>query len=449
MVTRELVDYIRLQKNQGLDDGIIRNNLLNNRWSEEDIANAFLQINNPGISQPKSASQSFAVSTSTSSFQDQIISSGPKFQPQASQSFVVSSNNDSPDQSISGGIQKEQKPKMIKTISVIFFINALGNILRFILLFAMLFTLEMDSTKAGNPPFIFLKYFPKIGLIPVIFSFMVFVNFYIALKMSNGSRFSFWAGILSLIILPVGYSLFVYWTFLPLYQSSDLVVNDPSGTNIPKLNFLDPSLIFYILILIMIIVSYKKFRFENTAISLKGKIFLVLLIFLIVIPTTLLMGMGFVAGNNPEDGYAKAQSSVNYHIYKPQIVPGGRTFFTVFQTNQDLGGLKNAVQVAYDVPFDERFTIGAGNVIILRQVGVGSGFDLSAFVDKETSSSGNTKISLSNALNQKALLHQSKSENGKISLIYLYFITPDNVLIRFATMKATKEELLQMAQSLK
>ena len=126
---------------------------------------------------------------------------------------------------------------------------------------------------------------------------------------------------------------------------------------------------------------------------------------------------------------------------------GGLVNATKFITNKELAGKQNAIQVTYDVPFTDLVKEGKGKIIVLKQIGVESGFDLNSFASTEVkNASSQQPINLAVALNQKAFLVQRKLE--KIDLNFLTYITNDNVLILLSSPYASVDELIQFAQSL-
>jgi len=44
MITKELIDYIKSQRQNGVNDEAIKSNLLSNNWLQQDINQAFLEI---------------------------------------------------------------------------------------------------------------------------------------------------------------------------------------------------------------------------------------------------------------------------------------------------------------------------------------------------------------------------------------------------------------------
>jgi len=306
---------------------------------------------------------------------------------------------------------------------------------------------------SGELVFSFLKYFPTFGFIPILFSLVTVIFFFAALKIRNGSEFSFWLGVITLLIIPLPVALLsqtLMFTFVNLATS----FKGGTGENIPiipfnpaNLRFGDPIFILSFIALVLLIVSIKKFNFVNEPLSKKVKIFLTLLIFILVLPTFLVVSLGYIRANDTDYGFNKAKSEVSYHIYKPTLTAGGLVNATKFITNKELAGKQNAIQVTYDVPFTDLVKEGKGKIIVLKQIGVESGFDLNSFASTEVkNASSQQPINLAVALNQKAFLVQRKLE--KIDLNFLTYITNDNVLILLSSPYASVDELIQFAQSL-
>jgi len=159
------------------------------------------------------------------------------------------------------------------------------------------------------------------------------------------------------------------------------------------------------------------------------------------------VSLGYIRANDTDYGFNKAKSEVSYHIYKPTLTAGGLVNATKFITNKELAGKQNAIQVTYDVPLTDLVKEGKGKIIVLKQIGVESGFDLNSFASTEVkNASSQQTVNLAVALNQKAFLIQRKLE--KIDLNFLTYITNDNVLILLSSPHASVDELIQFAQSL-
>jgi len=399
---------------------------MNSNWSEQDINQALLQ---------------------TSTLQPtQSQTPVPPSSPVSSQPQVFTQQTDS---TFTAG---EEKPRIVKTISALFFLISILYIMGTVSMAGII--VIMDRTMgSGELVFSFLKYFPTFGFIPLLFSLVTLLFSFAALKIRNGSKFSLWLGIIILSSVPLPVAFLSQTLMSPFVN---LATNFKGGTgentptipfNLANLRFEDPIFILSFIALVLLIISFKKFNFVNEPLSKIAKIFLTLLFFVLVLPTFLVVSLGYIRANDTDYGFAKAKSEVSYHVYKPTLTAGGLVNATKFITNKELAGKHNAIQVTYDIPFTDLVKEGKGKMIVLKQVGVESGFDLDSFVSSEVkNSSSQQPINLAVAINQKAFLIQRKLE--KIDLNFLAYVTNDNVLIFLSSHQASVDELIQFAQSL-
>ena len=102
MITQELINYIKLQRQQGKTNEFIKSGLLAGKWAETDIDQALLQVNYPNPLTP--ASLNTTQSTTFTSAQPQ--------------SQIFTQLTDTP------VTPTEKKPKIIKTISTLLFLIA-------------------------------------------------------------------------------------------------------------------------------------------------------------------------------------------------------------------------------------------------------------------------------------------------------------------------------------
>jgi hypothetical protein len=428
MVTQELIAYIKSQKMQGKADEIIRNDLVANKWAESDINQAFLQINS--LSAPASVGLN-----QTSSFESS--------QPQI-KTFVQQA-----DTSITS---TEERPKMIKTVSTLVFLIAALYILSTVSMLGIMVIMDR-AMGSGDLVFSFLKYFPSWGFIPIMFSLVTLIFFYVAFKVRNGSKFSLWLGIISLLVIPLSA---VFMSQILMSPFINFVSNASGTTNemIPKIpvnpstfRFGDPIFILAFISLVLLLVSFKKFQFSNDPLSNKSKIFLIVLAVILILPTVSLVTLGYIKANETDFGYTNAKSQVNYHIYKPTPIQTGLTNATKFVVGKELAGKQNAVRVAYDIPFDTLVKTGQSRPIVITQVGVETGFNLDVFTTTFIKDATSQKITLPLAANQTGYLLQKPLGNSTLSAVV--YLTNDNVLLTLMSPKAGSDELIQLASSLK
>ena len=126
---------------------------------------------------------------------------------------------------------------------------------------------------------------------------------------------------------------------------------------------------------------------------------------------------------------------------------------TKYTTGERIGSISNATKVAFDFP--QNFLLKnakKSSPIILFQAPVESNFNLKAFLEAlySTTVMSTKEIPVAIAKDQKAYLLEDPSNEGqRFSPKFIFFITPDNVLIHVGTATATQEDLLQLAESLK
>lgn len=432
MVTQELIAYIKSQRLQGKTDEIIRNDLLASKWSESDISQAFLQVISSSASP---VAESGAPQTS--------IFTPAQLQPQT---YVSQENASAP--------STEEKPKMIKTISDLIFFIAILYIFSTAMTLAIMLIMDR-ALSAEDMVFSFLKYFPSWGFMPIMFSFTALIFFYVALKVRNGSKFGFWMGVGSLLIIPLSVAFMSRALMSPLINlfssnMSGITNEEISKTPVNLLTFRFAPLIFILafISLVLLLVSYKKFHFSNDPISGKSKIFLVVLAIVLVLPTVFLVVLGYLKANDTDFGYTNAKSQVDYHIYKSNPIPLGLVNATKFVVGKkELAGKQNAVSVVYDVPFDIIIKTGQFKSIIVTEVGVESGFNLDTFVTTFMKDAIPQKITLPTASSQTGYLLQKPLGNSTLSTVV--YLTNDNVLLMLESLKASPDELIQFASSLK
>jgi len=430
MITQELIAYIKSQKLQGKTDELIRNDLVANKWAESDINLALLQINNPNSYTPTS------LNTSQPTTYKSVQPQSQGFTQQAETSITST----------------EERPKMIKTISILLFLIAGLYILSTISMLGIMVIMDR-ALSAGDLVFSFLKYFPSWGFIPIMFSLVTLIFFYVAFKVRNGSKFSLWLGIGSLLAIPIPAALISQMLMSPFINlvSSASQTADEAIPKIPvspsTFRFGDSIFILTFISLVLLLVSFKKFQFSNDSLSNKTKVILSVLAAILLLPTVTLVSLGYVKANDTDYGYSNAKSQVAYHIYKPTLVSRELTNATKFIVGKELAGKQNAVRVAYDVPFDIMVKTGQFKPIVVTQVGIEAGFNLDTFVTTFMEGATPQKITLAAGLNQTGYLLQKPLGNSTLSAVV--YLTNDNVLLTLMSPKASSDELIQLSSSLK
>lgn len=347
---------------------------------------------------------------------------------------------------------KEKKPKTVQIISLLIIIIAVIYGFESLKLLNNLSTLN-NIFETGGLQFIF-RDFPTISLLPIIFSLTILILLYISIKIQNSSRFSFFLGIIILCFILIPLRIFTISLLAPLNN----LINPADAGATPNLkpvqslgnfslkNLIEPVFILYSIVFLMLIFSSKKFNFENTGLSTKSKVFLIIIIIFLVIPVVSSMAfISFVYLQNDKDyGFIETQPKVNFHLYKPSYIPLGLIGGKNFTSGPELTVKNDITQTIFSLPPNQSKKEATNPLITLSQVKVDPGFDFNSFVTKRyryTVSTDTIPLPLSET--QKAIYAEL------VQTTVLAFVTTDNILIYINAAHIPKEELIRMAESLK
>lgn len=349
------------------------------------------------------------------------------------------------------------KSKTIRALSMLFNLHSLFYLFTTCLSFGILIIADNGFSKATGLRFQIIKNIPGLNFIPILPAIASVVFMITAKKLSNGSKSSYWLGLIVYIIIPtllVVVGIFMGQTLFNLTKTIDPTIAQSPLYNTPDIQklllgiLLNPSSIIFIIFLIFMLSARKKFIYQNTPFSQKAKIVCATYIIFLILPILGFNLYGYYQITNSDYGYKNAQKSVSYKIYKPNNIPGGREHATIYFTNKEIAGKPNGVRVAFDLPLSQTIRENKSSVIILNEVGVESDFNIDTHIEKEFSSIVSKDIiSLPTTLTPKAyLIHQAL---GNTDLVWIVFKTNDNVLITIASQRGKDFELIQLAQSLK
>ena len=403
-----LIKYIKECKSKNISDEEIIRNLTLHNWPIEKIKQAFLQIN------------PIPVSTTIS---DQSVS--------------LTKNDVSP---------TEKKPKIINIISI--FIFLIASLYIFKLLGFLGIIVIMGKSLSGNGLVVFsvIKYFPSFGILLILFSFVTFFTFYFTFKIRNGSKKSFFLGLLFLLIVPTLSSFIAVILIAPIAKLGAALNTTQASSPLKPVNFLDPIFILNIVSVILLVISYKKFHFNNVSLSKKAKVFLIIIFTVIFVPSGLIIFSDYAKSFDTDYGYTNAKASVNYHIYRPKSLPDNLSYATKFSLGNEFAGRQNGVRVGFDIPFDKIIKGEKTKPIVMNQVIVESGFDIDRFSSTFIKDVNPQKIKILKSVNQNGYLFQKKF--GTANSYFIVFMTNDNILISLGSINASPEELAQLAESL-
>lgn len=349
----------------------------------------------------------------------------------------------------------QPQPKIIKVISVALFLLAIYFLLKTIYAFGMIIILNNGLARVSGLEFQFLKITPWLGVLPLITIVGFSVYTYAASVNGNGSRRSFFISLITLILLPVIFFITGIIATLFVNKSLNTLENTQSQpqTLSPAnlINFLlalvtDPLVLFSLVVLFLLMISYKKYSYPDYSLSAMSKKILIVVTSLLLIIFFGFNFYGLIKINDKDYGYASAQKQVNYKLYKPQLIPSGREYATAFFTNKEIDGITNAVRVSFDIPLNQRLEGKKQPIIVINQVGVAPNFNLDDHISKYFKDYNMKIISLNSHLAIKAYLLENPKSSLNIRAVVM--LTTDHVLVVIISPGASELDLIQMAQSL-
>jgi hypothetical protein len=294
-----------------------------------------------------------------------------------------------------------------------------------------------------------LKLVPEFGSLPIIFSLAATYHLYLAFKVKDGSKKSFWLVLVSLLVVTLIVIFASNLLVMALSSSLENAFPTPEGIDASIiLAVLNPGLLLQLLTFLILIFSYKKFQFESAGISKFGKILIVITFVVVVLPTTAFVVYGLTKPADTDYGYTQLAGIVNYKVYRPSYLPSNLAQATKYRiSDHNLEGYPSTVTTSFGPPFDQSFEEETPTVIVMNQVGIDKNFDIDNFIQKKVDDGYNlTEASVQVASGNKAYFREKTT--GDLNLVYLDFVTDDNVLVEFGTPNASKETLLMIANTL-
>lgn len=105
------------------------------------------------------------------------------------------------DNKITNDSSSAERPRILKIISILFFLIAFMFYFSSYGTIILLLTINHAMSQAFDPPFVILKAMPILGILPLLGSLGATIITYAGLKIKNGSKKSFWFGLISLIFV--------------------------------------------------------------------------------------------------------------------------------------------------------------------------------------------------------------------------------------------------------
>jgi hypothetical protein len=318
----------------------------------------------------------------------------------------------------------------------------------------VIIVMDTIAEKAGSVTGSFFRLFPAFGVIPLLTAIAAFVFLYLAFKAGRAAPSASKKVIMALLLIPVPLAYISQAISYRLVNQLSLpnnVIAKPYQTTILAVKPTNPLFLLSALALLLTLLGIKKFRAESEELgrfsgwAVKG------FLFLVVVPILAIVGYKYYQTTDTDQGFSSAKSQVTYQLYRPVNHPLGLTQATRFLTDQELAGKKNAVLVDFDIPLLQAVKNNETKIVFLRQVGVDTSFNLKAFVDnyhqnKEPTWQTET-VNLPMATGRTAYFAGWHNDQG--SFDFLFFTTPDRVLIEITGVNRPKEDLVVFAQSLR
>ncbi len=437
MISKQLIEYIKSERAKGVQDDIIKSNLLDNDWAESDIEEAFQRITSIDPNTP---------------FDVEI--------KDRENVFVIDSEESHPATVVKEDIEIPlgEKPKVMpNVISILLIVISFLFMYKAGMMVTIMSIVDRISYSTGTI-YYFLKEFPLYGWVIMAFVLSSSIFLYMSFKIRTGTKSAFWLCVLSLLIFPISLSYVNYKLMYSVaqYFSSESII---LGTNAPRIPtetstlvigvLGEPAFFISFITLVLLLISFKKFHYLNSSLSFKDIKILIVLMLLFTIPTAFIVYSGYSKIKNDDFGYKKAKFMAGYHIYRPDPIPLGMVHMTNFMANKELAGRKYAVQVTYGFAFEKAIDINKSRPIVLKQVGIKGNFSLDEFLlsESEIYSSQET-LKLENAKNEVAYLIKKGTGSKGVSKTLIY-VTSEDVLIHISTVDSSENDLIEIAMSLK
>jgi len=210
--------------------------------------------------------------------------------------------------------------------------------------------------------------------------------------------------------------------------------------------------ILYLVTFALLIFSKSKFRLPEK--KLPNPLFQLFILFSLL---ALALNIYFIfqvyyAAFNPDYAYEKTVKLVDYHIYRPQFIPGKREQSTHFYIwNNKLANQNNVVRVVYSPALSSIFRGDQTKPIVVSQVKVGTNFNLIKYLESLRDQNIKRDIEIrpviiTNPSTKQAFIRQKPYENTYF--IELDLLMADGVLITITTLGETPDNMIKMAGSL-
>jgi hypothetical protein len=436
MVTKELIEYVKSRRSGGSSEGVIKKELVNNNWNIDDVEEALNKINSFDPTTP------FEIHKKD---RDNV--------------FVIDSTKNHPatvaKNNLSIPVGGESNP-IISVISLLLIVISFLLIYKAGLMITVMRIIDSPSYTSGTL-YYFLKEFPSYGHVIIFFAVYASMALYSAFTVKTGSRKSFIFSLLCLIILPVVLTSVNHKLILPIIKHFSISPIS-FGYGVSKLStedfsiigsvFNEPVSVISFITLIILLVSYKKFKVQNNKISKKNILTIVSITLVFIVPSVIAVISGYSVVRNTDFGYKKVSSKANFHVYRPDPMPSGLDYASNFSEERGFEYDKKAIHITCNFSLNKSGDAGQSKSIVLKQMKVNDGFSMEEFISKMSGAYGKLEtINLPLAKDNKAyFVDGSLNTQGSKSILIL---TNENVLISVSTVLSSRNDLINIAYSLK
>lgn len=346
---------------------------------------------------------------------------------------------------------QEERSAVIRMVSGLFYFISVQAFLVSLGSVGLLVYINYLTGGTGFPDFYYLKFFPSVGIVPILFVIATLIFIFDAIKVSDGSHASWWGGVTSLLIIPplLAFSLpMLLRSVLNLFTLPYIL--EKSALPIPVF---DPSAVgplfyvflFYDVILIIMLLFFNEYHYESIPLHETqesrlgyGALFYGLPIFLFI-----LYAYGRSYGANIITW--NTQRTVPYKLISAKtFIPGFRAYLTNISTGRELAETLNATQFTYTIYQPSDSSVDRPIHANVKQTKVKSNFSLSQFVKLLSPD----PLAVQTEFYEQAQNHQAYMVTTKMERYALY-LTMDNVLVLLSSSDATTTQLLEFAGVLK
>ena len=419
MLPPKLFRYLEEKKKAGYPDEMIRQQFLQQGWPAEVLDEAYAKLN------VKSA----AMSAQQAQFDDTAALTHLAAQPSST------TINATPTPVAALAPKKALIPKKWPFFLFLLFV-LLGNFYEGIGVQVMTFLVGVQNAIYGSGQLgSAIASYPTVFAIVCLGMLASLFGFYLALKSRYFSPQSWKISVTSAICLPLLFYPIVDLLWLPLYRKAAAYGN--------PISFFLPNWDLLIISLILLILWHTRSLHQNQNRGLtKIAKFWVILVFVVTVASVVVAG--FVLGKTQDGGdfgYQKISQTVSYKIYKPDPLPDNFVYGSAYTMRKATTG-----EVFAGVTFSNQtgFQNAAKDAVIsLSQEPIPSNFDI------QTDFSGYDPaqtIALPLAASQSAMI--SSKAFGTSVMANLEFLSRDQTLVRIIGVNASKQMLIDFAQSL-